>query len=250
MLAVSAGPKQPKHPRPTAGHRAPHPVRVTGPRHGVPRLTSRQTVPRPLHSWHTECPGITGRRPARVAVITSSSWWRSIGQPCSSKSTSTWAAMGVEVSSERDVLGMGVDGPGVLARGGEVAQSLDPPGGGARPDRDQQARVGPDLLDPSGVGRCRDRALDQGHVVGPRHRGPRHLGEVGDADGVGQGQQLVLAVEQAQLAAVAGRELPHGQGGTSVRVLCRPRLVVARGPRSRRVAHRSRSVSRWATTPA
>ena len=39
------------------------------------------------------------RRPARGRVITSSSWWRSIGQPWSSKSTATWAAIGVEVAS-------------------------------------------------------------------------------------------------------------------------------------------------------
>ena len=79
-----------------------------------------------------------------------------------------------------------------------------------------------------------DRALDQRHVVGAVDRGPRHLGEVGDAHGPGQGQQLVLAVEQAQLAAVARGELPHGQGGP----VRRPAVV----------AHRSRSVSRWATS--
>ena len=38
--------------------------------------------------------------PGREAVSTSSSWRRSIGQPCSSKSTSTWAEIGVEVSRE------------------------------------------------------------------------------------------------------------------------------------------------------
>ena len=34
VLAVSAGPKHPKHPRSTAGHSAPHPARVTGPEAG------------------------------------------------------------------------------------------------------------------------------------------------------------------------------------------------------------------------
>ena len=35
----------------------------------------------------------------RKALITSSSWRLSIGQPRSSKSTGTWAAIGVEVAS-------------------------------------------------------------------------------------------------------------------------------------------------------
>ena len=40
-----------------------------------------------------------GRRSPRKAPITSSSWRLLIGQPCSSKSTGTWALIGVEVSS-------------------------------------------------------------------------------------------------------------------------------------------------------
>jgi hypothetical protein len=37
VFAPSDGPKQPKQPRPMDGHRAPHPARVTGPRHAVAR---------------------------------------------------------------------------------------------------------------------------------------------------------------------------------------------------------------------
>ena len=110
-------------------------------------------MPRPLHSWHTVCPGMTGRRPARGAVRTSSSWPRSIGQPWSSKSTATWAEIGVEVSSVVEVLGMGVDRGGVGAGGGEVAQPLDATSGGAGSDGDQTARGGPDLYDALGVRR-------------------------------------------------------------------------------------------------
>jgi hypothetical protein len=40
-----------------------------------------------------------GRRRLRCALMTSSSWRLSIGQPLSSKSTGTWALIGVEVPS-------------------------------------------------------------------------------------------------------------------------------------------------------
>ena len=58
-----------------------------------------QTLPRRLHSMQTLVDGMFGRRPCRNAVITSSSWRLSIGQPCSSKSTGTCAEIGVEVAS-------------------------------------------------------------------------------------------------------------------------------------------------------
>src|ERR1035437_6189186 len=62
-LALSLGPKQPKQPRSREGHSAPQPALVTGPRQGIDRLTSRQTVERDLHSWHTAYSAMTGRRP-------------------------------------------------------------------------------------------------------------------------------------------------------------------------------------------
>jgi hypothetical protein len=43
--------------------------------------------------------GMAGLRPASRAVITSSSWRRSMGQPRSSKSTCTCAEIGVDVAS-------------------------------------------------------------------------------------------------------------------------------------------------------
>ena len=61
--------------------------------------TITQTVPRRLHSMQTLCAAIAGLRPARNAEITSMSWRLSIGQPRSSKSTGTWAEIGVEVAS-------------------------------------------------------------------------------------------------------------------------------------------------------
>src|SRR5271169_2084645 len=65
------------------------PVWVTGPRQGVPCATMTQTVPRSLHSWHTLWPGMDGLRPTRKALMTSSSWPLSMGQPRNSKSTGT-----------------------------------------------------------------------------------------------------------------------------------------------------------------
>ncbi len=46
--------------------------------------------------------------------------------------------------------------------------------------------------------RGRDGALDEGEVVGALDLGARRLGEVGDLDRAGDGEQLVLAVEQAR----------------------------------------------------
>ena len=65
----------------------------------MPWATITQTVPRRLHSMQTLCARTRGRRRLRWALITSSSWCLSIGQPRSSKSTGTWALIGVEVAS-------------------------------------------------------------------------------------------------------------------------------------------------------
>ena len=64
---------------------------------------------------------------------------------------------------------------------------------------------------------------------------------MGDAHGAGQGQEFVLAVEQAELASVAGGELPHGQRGTGVMV-----TLGAGGPCRR---HRLRSMNSSSATP-
>ena len=144
-------------------------------------------------------------------MTTSSSWRLSIGQPRSSKSTVTCSEIGVDVASVEMYCGRGVDDPRELVHVGEVAQRLDPAGGRAGADRDERLRGAPDLLDPLGVVRRRDRALDEREVVRPvRHRA-RRLAEVGDVDRAGERQQLVLEVEQRELAAVAGGELPDGE---------------------------------------
>ena len=108
----------------------------------------------------------------------------------------------------RDVLRVGVDDRAELGDVGEVAQRLDAAGGGAGADRDHPARHLADLLDPLELVGGGDRALDQRHVVRALHHRPGGLGEVGDLDRAGEWDQLVLAVEQGQLAAVARRELP------------------------------------------
>ena len=64
-------------------------------------------------------------------------------------------------------------------------------------------------LDPLDVVLRRHRPLDERQVVRPLGgRAPR-LDEVGDLDLARELQQLVLAVEQGELAAVAGGELPY-----------------------------------------
>ncbi len=66
-------------------------------------------------------------------------------------------------------------------------------------------------MDSLGVMGRGDRALDDRDVVGPLDRCARRLEEVRDLNRFRDGEQLVLAVEQAELAAVAGGELPHGE---------------------------------------
>ena len=64
----------------------------------MPWATITQTFPARLHSTQTEWFATAGLRSFTNALITSSSWWRFTGQPCSSKSTWTLAEIGVEVS--------------------------------------------------------------------------------------------------------------------------------------------------------
>jgi len=68
-------------------------------------------------------------------------------------------------------------------------------------------------MNPLGVVRRRDRTLDQGNVVRTFDHGPRSLGEIRNFDLAGDTQQFIFAVEQAQLASVAGSELPNGKLG-------------------------------------
>src|SRR5581483_10879732 len=87
-------------------------------------------------------------------------------------------------------------------------QRLDSAGRGAGADRDQVAGGAADGLDPLRVVRRGDRALDEREVVRAFEGRAARLEEVRDLDFAGEGEQLVLAVEQRQLAAVARGELP------------------------------------------
>ncbi len=111
------------------------------------------------------------------------------------------------------VLGMGVDERPELRHVGEVAQRLDAAGGGAGSDRHEQAGLGPDPFDPVDVAGRGDGPLDQRDVVRPGDGRARRLREVRDVDLAGDRQQFVLAVQQGELATVAGGELPDGEGG-------------------------------------
>src|SRR6185369_6899219 len=90
----------------------------------------------------------------------------------------------------------------------EVSERLDPARRRARADRDEHLRLAAHALYALGVVRRRDRPFDEREVVGAADDGARGLRKVRDLDLGGDGEQLVLAVEQAQLAAVARRELP------------------------------------------
>ena len=130
-----------------------------------------------------------------------------------------------------DVLGRRVDRGGELAHVLEVAQRLDAAGRRARPDRHEEARLLAHLLDALGVVRRGDRALDEGEVVGALLHLARGLEEVRDLDLADDGEELVLAVEERELAAVAGGELEDGE--------TRPRHLTP--PACRRTAGSGRS---------
>src|SRR5581483_5588892 len=94
-----------------------------------------------------------------------------------------------------------------------VLERLDAAGGRAGADRDQGLRLLANLPDPRRVVLRRHRALDERHVVGALGGSAPSLEEVGDLDLARDGEQLVLAVEQRELAAVAGGELPDRERG-------------------------------------
>src|SRR5690242_450746 len=61
--------------------------------------------------------------------------------------------------------------------------------------------------------RRRDRPLDERHVVRPLEHARRGLCEIGDLHGAGERQELVLAIEQRELATVAGGEFEDRELG-------------------------------------
>ncbi len=178
----------------------------------MPR-TSTQAVPRSLHSTQTLCAGVLGLRAFRNAASTSSNWCLLIGQPCSSKSTLTCALIGVEVASVSMKSGRAYTAWVNSRTSLKIAQRLDAAGGGAGADGDQRTRLPPHRVQTFGIVRRGDGAFDQRHVIGAAHDAARGFGEIGDVDRSGDRQQLVLAVEQRKLAAVAGGELPDGELG-------------------------------------
>jgi len=113
----------------------------------------------------------------------------------------------------RDVFGPRVDDAAVLLHVGEVLQRLDPSRRRARANRHESLRLRPDLLDPLRVVRRRHRPLDQGEVVGALEDRARSLSEVADVDRARDREELVLAVEDRELAAVARGELEDAQTG-------------------------------------
>src|SRR6185369_14017362 len=87
--------------------------------------------------------------------------------------------------------------------------------GRARPDRHEAVRDGPQAADLLGLVRSADRALDEEHVERPG-RPPRcRLGELDEVDPLSDREQLVLEVEQGQLAAVARGELHDPDPGST-----------------------------------
>ena len=109
------------------------------------------------------------------------------------------------------VFGVGIDDRAVFGDVGEVAQRLDAATRRAGTDRDQPAGHAAYLVDPLGIGVGGYRALDERDIVGALDDRAGGLWEVGDLHFPRQWDELVLAVEQGELAAVAGRELPDGQ---------------------------------------
>ena len=88
-----------------------------------------------------------------------------------------------------------------------VADRLDASRGRARTDRDEACVVRAQADDLLGLLRRADRALDEQHVERAGRAARRRLGELDDVEALGDREQLVLEVEEGQLAAVARGEL-------------------------------------------
>ena len=132
----------------------------------MPCATITQTVPRRLHSMQTLVDGMLGRRPCRNAVITSSSWRLLIGQP-------------LQLEVDRDVRGdrrRGLERRDVArasrrrvemksSTSAKLRSAWMPPAVAQAPIVTSCRDDAPHLLDPLGVVRRGDRALDQREVV-------------------------------------------------------------------------------------
>ncbi len=129
-----------------------------------------------------------------------------------------------------DVLRPRVHDPRELFHVPEIAERLDAARGRARTDGDEDPRLCPELTDPLGVVRRGDGPLDERDIVRTPEDRTRGLGEVHEADGLGEEEQLVLAIEQAELAAVAGGELEDGELG--LRLLFLRGHVIPPSPRA------------------
>ena len=73
----------------------------------------------------------------------------------------------------------------------------------------------PQLHDPLEVRRLGDRALHEQDVVGAGRAGRGRLREVDDLEVLDDREELVLEVQERQLAAVARGELDHADAGAS-----------------------------------
>ncbi len=120
---------------------------------------------------------------------------------------------GGRVVEDIDVLRGGVDDRHELSDVPEVAQGLYAAGGGACPDGHQILGGASNLLDARRVVLRRDRPFHQGEIVRAPDGGPGGLQEVGDLHLLCDGEELVLAVKDRELAAVARGELPDGELG-------------------------------------
>src|SRR5690349_18095554 len=109
----------------------------------------------------------------------------------------------------RDPLGAGVDAGTPRRLVGRVAQRLDAAGGRAGPDGDERPCSGAERHDLGGLLLGAHGALDEEDVVGAVRAGRPRLGELDDVEAAEDREQLVLEVQEGQLASVAGRELHH-----------------------------------------
>lgn len=88
----------------------------------------------------------------------------------------------------------------------EVAEGLDTTCGCASSDRDQFFALGAKLGNAVFVFFGRDRAFDDRQVVGAGLEVAGGFGEVSEVDPICDGEKFVFAIEQSQLAAIAGGE--------------------------------------------
>jgi hypothetical protein len=106
-----------------------------------------------------------------------------------------------------DPLGVRVDAQPERVVVAPVAERLDPARRRAGTDGDEEACPAAELDDPLQVGRLRDGAFHEQDVIGSRRASGRGLRKVHDVEMLDDGEQLVLEVEERELAAVARGEL-------------------------------------------